>query len=363
MNKKERAYNFSAGPSMLPIDVLENVRDQLVNYEGCGQSVMEMSHRSKEFEKIIKEAEENLRELMTIPYNYKVLFLQGGATLQFAMVPINLMFKSKKADYIITGSWAEKAAKEAKKFGDIKIVASSKEDVFSYIPKVKKEDFREDADYVHITYNNTIYGTTFPYIPDTGSIPLVADMSSSVLSQEIDVSKFGIIYAGAQKNIAPSGLTIVIIREDLMGNAPENMPTYLDYKTHAENESVYNTPPCFTIYVAGEVFKSLKEKGGISAMEETNKTKADKLYKFIDESKLYKCPVNKEDRSLMNVVFVTGDEDLDKAFVKESKERNLLNLNGHRSIGGMRASIYNAMPEDGIDVLIDFMKEFEEKNL
>ena len=360
--EKERAYNFSAGPSMLPLNVIEDIAAELANYKGSGQSVMEMSHRSKEFEGIIQDAEANLRELMEIPDNYKVLFLQGGATLQFAMIPLNLMAKTKKADYIITGSWAEKASKEAKKFGDVKNVASSKEDTFSYIPKVAKEEFRADADYVHITYNNTIYGTVFPYIPDTGDVPLVADMSSCILSEKVDVSKFAMIYAGAQKNIAPSGVTLVIIREDLIGNAPETCPTYLDYKIHADNDSLYNTPPCFTIYAAGEVFKNVKAMGGIAAMEELNKRKANKLYDYIDGSKLYKCPVNKEDRSLMNVVFVTGDEALDKAFVAKAKEKNLINLNGHRSIGGMRASIYNAMPEEGVDTLIEFMKEFEAEN-
>ncbi len=359
---KERGYNFSAGPSMLPLNVIEDIASNLANYNGCGQSVMEMSHRSKEFEGIIKDAESNLRTLMEIPENYKVLFLQGGATLQFAMIPLNLMAKSKKADYIITGSWAEKAAKEAKKFGDVNIVASSKEDTFSYIPKTTKADFREDADYVHITYNNTIYGTVFPYIPDTGDVPLVADMSSCILSEKVDVSKFAMIYAGAQKNIAPSGVTIVIIREDLIGNAEGSCPTYLDYKVHADNDSLYNTPPCFTIYAAGEVFKNLIAIGGIDGMEKINRRKAEKLYDYIDSSSFYKCPVNKEDRSLMNVVFVTGDEALDKAFVAGAKEKNMMNLGGHRSIGGMRASIYNAMPEEGIDLLIEYMKEFEKAN-
>ncbi len=359
---KERGYNFSAGPSMLPLNVIEEVARELPNYKGCGQSVMEMSHRSKEFEGIVKDAESNLREIMEIPDNYKVLFLQGGATLQFAMVPLNLMVKSKKADYIITGSWAEKAYKEAKKFGDVKVVASSKEDTFKHIPKVEKKDFREDADYVHITYNNTIYGTTYSYIPDTGNIPLVADMSSSILSHRIDVSKFGIIYAGSQKNIAPAGVVIVIIREDLIGRASETCPTYLDYKVHMENDSLYNTPPCFPIYVAGEVFKNIISMGGIDAMEEINNRKASKLYGYIDSSRIYKCPIKEEDRSKMNVVFVIGDEDLEKKFVSEAKEQNLYNLNGHRSIGGMRASIYNAMPEDGVDELIEFMRKFEEKN-
>lgn len=360
MNK--RAYNFSAGPSMLPLEVLEDVAAQLTDYNETGESVMEMSHRSKNYGEIIEKAEENLRTLMNIPDNYKVLFLQGGGTMQFSMVPLNLMVKSGKADYVITGSWAKKATAEAKKFGDIKIVASSEEDNFTYIPKVKREDFRPDADYIHITYNNTIYGTHFNYIPDTGDIPLVADMSSCILSEEIDVTKFGLIYAGAQKNIAPAGMTIVIIREDLIGNAGEKCPIYMDYKIHADNGSMYNTPPCFTIYVAGEVFKNILNNGGVRHMNETDVKKAKKLYDYIDGSKLYRCPVNEEDRSLMNVVFVTGDEALDKAFVAEAKEFRLHNLGGHRSIGGMRASIYNAMPEEGVDSLIAFMKKFEKEH-
>lgn len=357
-----RVFNFSAGPSMLPLEVLEDVAANLANYNGCGQSVMEMSHRSKEFGGIIEEAEKNLRSLMNIPENYKVLFLQGGATLQFSMVPLNLLRNSKKADYIVTGTWAKKAAAEAKKFGDIKIVASSEDTTFSYIPKVKKEDFRADADYVHITYNNTIYGTHYGYVPDTGDIPLVADMSSCILSEEVDVSKFGMIYAGAQKNVAPAGVTIVIIREDLLGHAPADVPVYLDYKIHADNGSMYNTPPCFTIYVAGEVFKHIIKNGGITAMHSIDVEKAEKLYKAIDESSLYKCPVEKDSRSLMNVVFVTGDGELDKKFIAEAKAEGLVNLGGHRSIGGMRASIYNAMPMAGVDRLIEFMKKFESQN-
>nr|WP_315024674.1 3-phosphoserine/phosphohydroxythreonine transaminase [uncultured Aminipila sp.] len=363
MNKDNgRVYNFSAGPSMLPLEVMEDVARELTNYKGCGQSVMEMSHRSKEFGAILEETEKNLRTLMNIPENYKVLFLQGGGTLQFSMVPINLLRKSKKADYIVTGTWAKKAAAEAKKFGDIKIVASSADTTFSYIPKVNKEDFREDADYVHITFNNTIYGTHYGYIPETGDIPLVADMSSCILSEEIDVTKFGLIYAGAQKNIAPAGVTIVIIREDLLGFAPAEAPTYLDYKVHADNDSMYNTPPCFTIYVAGEVFKHILKNGGVAPLNKIDVDKAGKLYKYIDESKLYSCPVQEDSRSLMNVVFVTGDADLDKKFIAEAKTLGLVNLGGHRSIGGMRASIYNAMPMEGVEKLIDFMKKFEEEN-
>lgn len=359
---KERVYNFSAGPSMLPIEVLEDAAANLTNYKGCGTSVMEMSHRSKEFQQIIDDAEANLRKLMNIPENYKVLFLQGGGTLQFSMVPMNLMTKNKKADYIITGSWGKKAAKEAAKFGDVKIVASSEDKNFSYIPEIRAEDLRQDADYVHICYNETIHGVHFNKIPDTGDIPLVADMSSCILSEEVDVSRFALIYAGAQKNIAPSGMTIVIIREDLIGNAPENCPVYLDYKTHADKGSMYNTPPCFTIYIAGEVFKHILAMGGVREMHERDVRKAEKLYNYIDSSDFYKAAVSEKDRSLMNVVFVTGDEVLDKEFVAAAREEGMTNLNGHRSVGGMRASIYNAMPEEGVDKLIDFMKRFEEEH-
>ncbi|MDY5770863.1 MAG: 3-phosphoserine/phosphohydroxythreonine transaminase [Anaerovoracaceae bacterium] len=363
MNEYNRVYNFSAGPSMLPVEVLEKVQKDLLNYEGSGQSVMEMSHRSKEFKKIIEDAEADLRELMNIPDNYKVMFLQGGGTLQFAMVPLNLLRKSRKADYVITGTWAKKAYKEACKFGDIKAAASSEEDTFTWVPKITKEDIRPDADYVYITTNNTIYGTRYNYVPETGDIPLVADMSSNILSEEVDVSKFGIIWAGAQKNVGPAGVAIVIVREDLIGYAPaDHIPTYLDYKIQSENGSMYNTPPCFSIYVAGEVFKYLKKIGGVKEMERRNREKAAMLYDYIDGSSLYKCPVAKEDRSLMNVVFVTGDGDLDKKFVAEAKEAGLVNLAGHRSIGGMRASIYNAMPKEGVEALIAFMKKFEEDN-
>ena len=357
-----RVYNFSAGPAVLPEEVLKEAADEMLDYQGSGMSVMEMSHRSKVYDNIIKEAEQDLRDLLNIPDNYKVMFIQGGGTLQFAMVPLNLLRKSGKADYVITGTWAKKAAKEAEKFGDIKIVASSEDSTFSYIPKVNREDFRPDADYVHITLNNTIYGTHYPYIPDTGDIPLVADMSSCILSEEIDVTKFGLIYAGVQKNVAPSGIAVAIMREDLIGFAKENVPTYLDYKIHADNGSTYNTPNCFSIYVAGEVFKYIKDMGGVPAMHKLDVEKADKLYDYIDASSLYNCPVNKEDRSLMNVVFVTGNPDLDKKFVAEAKAANLHNLGGHRSIGGMRASIYNAMPMEGVDALIDFMKKFGEEN-
>ncbi len=362
MSQSKRVYNFSAGPSMLPLEVMELAAEQLTNYNGCGMSVMEMSHRSREFEEILHSAESNLREIMNIPDNYKVLFLQGGATLQFSMVPINLLRKSKKADYIITGAWAKKAYEEAGKFGDIKIAASSEESNYTYIPEVKQEDFRADADYVHITLNNTIYGTKYPYIPDTGEIPLVGDLSSCILSEAVDVSKFGLIYAGAQKNIGPAGVVIIIIREDLIGFAPKDAPVYLDYKIHASNESMYNTPPTFGIYMAGEVFKNIKKSGGIPQLEKLNREKAEKLYGYIDGSSLYSCPVAVKDRSLMNVVFVTGSELLDKKFTSESKAEGLHNLGGHRSIGGMRASIYNAMPMEGVNALIAFMKKFEAEN-
>ena len=362
MQKYDRVYNFSAGPSMLPLEVLEKVQKDLLNYEGSGQSVMEMSHRSKEYQKIIDDAEANLRELMNIPDNYKVMFIQGGGTLEFAMVPLNLLRNSKKADYVVTGTWAKKAYKEACKYGDIRVIASSEDDKFTWVPKIKKEDIREDADYVYITTNNTIYGTKYNYVPETGDIPLVADMSSNIMSEEVDVTKFGMIWAGAQKNVGPAGVSIVIVREDLIGFADEKVPTYLDYKIHAENGSMYNTPPCFSIYVAGEVFKYLKSIGGVKEMERRNVAKAKLLYDYIDSSKLFSCPVAKEDRSLMNVVFVTGDADLDKKFIAAAKEKGMINLAGHRSIGGMRASIYNAMPEEGVRALVDFMKAFEEEN-
>ncbi len=362
MTEYNRVYNFSAGPSMLPLPVLEKVKEDLLNYQGSGQSVMEMSHRSASFKKIIEEAEDDLREIMEIPDNYKVLFLQGGGTLQFSMIPLNLLRNSMKADYAITGTWAKKAYKEACKFGDINVIASSEEDTFTWVPKFGKDQIRPDADYVYITTNNTIYGTAYNYVPKTGDIPLVADMSSNILSEPVDVSKFGIIWAGAQKNIAPAGVTIVIVREDLIGFAGKEVPTYLDYKIHSENDSMYNTPPCFAIYVAGEVFKHIKATGGLVAMQKRNKEKADKLYDYIDSSSLYSCPVAKEDRSMMNVVFVTGNADLDKKFVAEAKDAGLVNLAGHRSIGGMRASIYNAMPMEGVEALIEFMKKFEEDN-
>ena len=358
----ERIFNFSAGPSMLPLEIIEQAAAELTNYHGCGMSVMEMSHRSQVFQDIIDTAEADLRDLMNIPEGYKVLFLQGGGTLQFSMVPLNLLRNTKKADYIVTGQWAKKACQEAQKFGDIRVAASSEESVYTYIPKLARADFRDDADYVYITTNNTIYGSRFNYTPDTGNIPLVADQSSNFLSQVYDVNDFGLIFAVAQKNVGPAGVTIVIVRDDLIGHAPENTPIYLDYKIHADKGSMYNTPPCFAIYMAGLNFQWIKKKGGVPALQKHNEEKAARLYDHIDNSKMFSCPVAVEDRSLMNVVFVTGDKDLDKKFVAEAKEQGLVNLGGHRTVGGMRASIYNAMPDEGIDKLIDFMKKFEVAN-
>ena len=357
-----RVYNFSAGPSMLPEEVLKQAADEMLDYQGSGQSVMEMSHRSKVYDKIIKDAEADLREIMNIPDNYKVLFLQGGASTQFAMIPMNLMTKNGKADFVITGQWAKKAYEEAARYGDAKAVASSKDKTFSYIPKVEKSDFRPDADYVHICLNNTIYGTKWNTLPDTGDVPLVADISSNILSEPIDVSKFGLLFAGAQKNVACAGVTIVIIREDLIGNAMDITPTMLNYKIHADSDSLYNTPPCYAIYIAGLTFKWIKKMGGLEAMKELNEKKAKLLYDFLDSSKLFKGTVVPEDRSLMNVPFVTGDEELDAKFVKESTEAGLVNLKGHRTVGGMRASIYNAMPYEGVEKLVEFMKKFEAEN-
>ena len=355
-----RVYNFSAGPSVLPESVLKTAADEMMDYRGSGQSVMEMSHRSKVYDGIIKEAEALLREVMEIPDNYKVLFLQGGASSQFAMIPLNLMTKSGKADYVVTGQWAKKAAKEAARYGSVNIVASSEDKTFSYIPKLDKSTFTPDADYFHICMNNTIYGTVYHELPDTGDVPLVADISSCILSRKIDVSKFGVLYAGAQKNMAPAGLTVVIIREDLIGNAQEITPTMFNYQTHADNDSMFNTPPCYTIYMAKLVLEWVKnEIGGLDKMYELNQKKADLLYNFLDSSKLFKGTVVPEDRSLMNVPFVTGDSDLDAEFIKACTEAGIVNIKGHRSVGGMRASIYNAMPIEGVEKLIEVMKEFE----
>ena len=358
-----RVYNFSAGPSMLPEAVLTKAAAEMLDYEGSGQSVMEMSHRSKVYQSIIDTAEALLREIMNIPDNYKVLFLQGGASSQFAMVPMNLMTGSGKADYIITGQWAKKAYKEAARYGKARVVASSEDKTFSYIPKVDKADLDPEADYVHICMNNTIYGTVYHDLPDTGDVPLVADISSCVLSKPIDVSKFGILYAGAQKNMAPSGVTVVIIREDLIGKAMDITPTMFNYQTHADNGSMFNTPPCYTIYVMKLVLEWIKnEVGGLEQMQAINEKKAKMLYDFLDNSKLFKGTVVPEDRSLMNVPFVTGNEELDAKFVKESTAAGFVNLKGHRSVGGMRASIYNAMPVEGVEKLIAFMQKFEEEN-
>ena len=358
-----RVYNFSAGPSMLPLEVLETAAKEMCEFGATGQSVMEMSHRSKEYDAIIKETEANLREIMNIPENYEVLFLQGGASSQFAMVPLNLMNKSGKADFVVTGQWANKAYKEAARYGEAKVVASSADKTYSYIPKLDKATFTPDADYFHICMNNTIYGTRFTELPDTGNVPLVADISSCILSEPIDVSKFGVLYAGAQKNLAPAGLTIVIIRKDLIGNAMDITPTMLNWKTHADNGSMFNTPPCYTIYIAKLVLEWIKnEVGGLDKMYELNKKKADLLYGFLDSSEMFKGTVVPEDRSLMNVPFVTGDADLDAKFVKEATEAGFVNIKGHRSVGGMRASIYNAMPYEGVEKLVEFMKKFEADN-
>ena len=355
-----RVYNFSAGPSVLPESVLKKAADEMMDYQGSGQSVMEMSHRSKVYDAIIKEAEALLREIMEIPDNYKVLFLQGGASSQFAMIPLNLMTKSGKSDYVVTGQWAKKAAKEAARYGSVNIVASSEDKTFSYIPKLDKATFTPDADYFHICMNNTIYGTVYNELPDTGDVPLIADISSCILSRKIDVSKFGVLYAGAQKNMAPAGLTVVIIREDLIGNAQEITPTMFNYQTHADNDSMFNTPPCYTIYMAKLVLEWIKnEIGGLDKMYEINQKKADLLYNFLDNSKLFKGTVVPEDRSLMNVPFVTGDADLDAEFIKACTAAGIVTIKGHRSVGGMRASIYNAMPVEGVEKLIEVMKEFE----
>ena len=358
----ERVYNFSAGPSMLPIEVLNRAANEMLCYGDSGMSVMEMSHRSPVYDEIIKDAERLLRKIMNIPDNYKVLFLQGGASTQFAAVPLNLMNKNKKADYVVSGQFSSKAYKEAQKYGDVVVAASSKDANFSYIPKFDKSDIRPDADYVHVCFNNTIYGTKFPYIPDTGDIPLVADMSSCIISEPVDVSKFGVIYAGAQKNMAPAGLTIAIVREDLMGNAREDIPTMLDYKTMADNDSMYNTPPCYCIYIAKLVYEWIDSLGGLEKMKEMNEKKANLLYDYLDSQDYYVAPVKKDSRSMMNVTFVTGNADLDKKFASEATKAGLKNLKGHRSVGGMRASIYNAMPYEGVEALVAFMKEFAKNN-
>lgn len=359
----ERVYNFSAGPAVLPEEVLKECQEEMMNYGGTGMSVMEMSHRSKAFESIINTAEADLRELMNIPDSYKVLFLQGGASLQFAMIPMNLM-KNKVADYIITGQWAKKAFEEAKIYGDVVALVSSADETFSYIPDCSDLPIRDNADYVYICENNTIYGTKFKILPNTKGKTLVADVSSCFLSEPVDVSKYGIIYGGVQKNIGPAGTVIVIIREDLITeDVLPGTPTMMKYKIHADNKSLYNTPPAYGIYVCCKVFKWLKAQGGLSVMKEKNEKKAGILYDFLDNSKLFKGTVRKEDRSLMNVPFVTGNEELDAKFIKEAQAAGFVNLKGHRSVGGMRASIYNAMPIEGVEKLVEFMKKFEAENL
>ena len=358
-----RVYNFSAGPSMLPLEVLEKAASELVSYGESGMSVMEMSHRSPDYEAIINEAEAMLRRLMNIPDNYKVLFLQGGASTQFAAVPLNLIGKTGKADYVVSGQFSGKAYKEAQKMGyDVKCIASTKEDNFDHIPAVTKDMIRPDASYVHICFNNTIYGTKYGYIPETGDIPLVADMSSCIISEPVDVSKFGVIYAGAQKNMAPAGLTLVIVREDLLEYADPKMPTMLEWKTMAENGSMYNTPPCYAIYMAKLVYEWILGMGGLDVMKEKNEKKAAVLYDYLDSQDYYIAPVKKDSRSMMNVTFVTGDADLDKKFASEAGKAGLKNLKGHRSVGGMRASIYNAMPHAGVEALVAFMKKFAAEN-
>ncbi len=358
----DRVFNFSAGPSVLPEDVLKEAQSDLLNYKGSGMSVMEMSHRSAVYQSIIDEAEASLRQLMNIPDNYKVLFLQGGASTQFAMLPLNLMVGSKKADYVNTGAWTKKAIAEAKKFGEVNVVASSEDATFNYVPKLDPATFTKDADYFYIASNNTIYGTLMKELPDTGDVPIIADMSSNILSEEVDVSKYGVIFAGAQKNMGPAGVTVVIIREDLIGKADGACPTMLNYETHAKANSMFNTPPTYPIYVAGLVFKWLLSNGGIKEMERKNNVKANLLYDYLDNSDFFKGTVVKEDRSLMNIPFVSPNADLDAAFIKGAADKGMVNLKGHRSVGGMRASVYNAMPVEGVEALVAYMKEFEEAN-
>ena len=357
-----RVYNFSAGPAVLPEEVLQEAADEMLDYRGTGMSVMEMSHRSKAYDTIIKEAEADLRELMNIPDNYKVLFLQGGASQQFAMIPMNLM-KNKKAGYIVTGQWATKAYQEASIYGEAVKLASSEAKPFSYLPDCSDLDIPDDLDYVYICENNTIYGTKYKKLPNTKGHTLVADVSSCFLSEPVDVTKYGVIYGGVQKNVGPAGVVIVIIREDLITeDTLPGTPTMLKYKTHADADSLYNTPPCYGIYICGKVFKWLKKMGGLSVMKERNEEKAKILYDFLDQSKLFKGTVVPEDRSLMNVPFVTGDKEMDAKFVKEAEQAGFVNLKGHRTVGGMRASIYNAMPVEGVEKLVAFMKEFEKEN-
>ncbi len=358
-----RVYNFSAGPAVLPEEVLREAAEEMLDYQGTGMSVMEMSHRSKAYKDIIEEAEADLRDLMGIPDDYEVLFLQGGASQQFAMIPMNLM-KNKTADYIVTGQWAKKASEEAGKYGRVNVIASSADKTFSYIPDCSDLPVSEDADYVYICENNTIYGTKYKELPNTKGKILVADVSSCFLSEPVDVTKYGVIYGGVQKNIGPAGTVIVIIRRDLITeDVLPGTPTMLKYKTHADAGSLYNTPPAYGIYICGKVFKWLKKQGGLAAMKEKNEKKAKILYDYLDQSRMFRGTVEAKDRSLMNVPFVTGDEDLDAKFVKEAKAAGFENLKGHRTVGGMRASIYNAMPAEGVEALVAFMKKFEEENL
>lgn len=357
-----RVYNFSAGPAVLPLEVLKKAQEEMLDWNGSGMCVMEMSHRGKEYMSIAEKAEADFKELMGVPSNYKVLFLQGGASTQFAMIPMNLLGDKNTADYINTGSWSKKAISEAKKFCTVNVAASSEKEKFTTIPEFTTWNLNKDAAYVHYTPNETIEGLEFHNIPDTGNVPLVADMSSTILSRPVDISKFGLIYAGAQKNIGPAGLTIVIIRDDLLDKVSANAPTMMQYKIHTENGSMYNTPPTYSWYIAGLVFEWLKKNGGLTKMSEINQLKAKKLYDAIDSSSMYRNPVQKEHRSWMNVPFILKDEALDKPFLEGAKKEGLVTLAGHRSVGGMRASIYNSMPVEGVEALIAFMKEFERKN-
>ncbi len=356
-----RVFNFSAGPAMLPAEVLERAQADMLDWNGSGMSVMEMSHRGKEFMSIAEKAESDLRKLMAIPDNYKVLFLQGGASSQFAMVPINLLNGKTSADYLLTGQWSKKAIAEGKRYCNVNVIADTSDTNFTTVPAEDSLNFNGDAAYVHYTPNETIVGVEFPYIPDTGDVPLVADMSSTILSRPVDVSKYGVIYAGAQKNIGPAGVTVVIVRDDLIGNAMKNMPAMFDYKTHSETDSMYNTPPTYSWYLSGLVFDWLLQKGGLEGMAEINRSKAEKLYAAIDNSAFYSNPVAIESRSWMNVPFILADAELDAKFLEEAGNNNLKTLKGHRSVGGMRASIYNAMPAEGIDVLVEFMSDFEKR--
>jgi len=357
-----RVYNFSAGPSMLPESVLLQAQKEMLNYGDSGMSVMEMSHRSKIYESIIYGAEDLIRELMNIPDDYYVFFLQGGASTQFSMIPMNLMNKNNKADFVVTGQWAKKAYQEASRYGAARKVASSEDKIFNYIPKLSADMFDPEADYVHITFNNTIYGTRYKAVPDTGKVPLVADLSSMILSEPVDVSKFGLVYAGAQKNMGPAGVTLVVVKKDFVGNAMDFTPTMLKYETHIKDRSMYNTPPTYAIYICKLVFEWLKNLGGIEAMKKINEEKAAILYNYLDSSDMFKGTVVPEDRSLMNVPFITDSEDLNSNFIKQATEKGFVNLKGHRTVGGMRASIYNAMPTEGVKALVDFMKDFEIKN-